>query len=62
MVVIPPLIGQYRTGSAADSEINAYGGKFEGNEKGDSGGHIVQSARKSLKTLYSEIEDEEVAR
>ncbi|KAL9617990.1 MAG: hypothetical protein Q9160_007238 [Pyrenula sp. 1 TL-2023] len=59
MVVIPPLIGQYRTGSAGDSEINAYEGKFEGNEKGDSGGHVVKSARKSLRTLYTETADEE---
>lgn len=52
MVVIPPLTSQYRTGSAADSEINAYGGKFEGNEQGKSENHIVKSARKALKTLY----------
>lgn len=59
MVVIPPLTSQYRTGSASDSEINAYGGKFEGNEKGKSENHVVRSARKALKTLYRNQHDED---
>ncbi|KAL9109430.1 MAG: hypothetical protein Q9227_005938 [Pyrenula ochraceoflavens] len=56
-VVIPPLVSQYRTGSARDSEINEYASKFEGNEKGQSGSHVVRSARKALKSLYRMTEE-----
>ena len=61
-VVIPPLVSQYRTGSAGDSEINEYAGKFEGNEKGRSGSHVVTSARKALKSLHRGKKEEAALR